>query len=183
MAALLILLAACRKVPSKAITDGKLDINKYISSLSDKRTAHLKDKTKLLLHPLKDAIALYGDNYEFICEGSYAEVVFPKAQCSFEVYIGPEFEKYSGINLDEYNVTEYLAFAQIHKVVFNQKGTAMTDGISIGMSAAEISEKFNESDCLDFNTSFNRKIVKPLSNPFIMKRKYINSKEQNYNGS
>lgn len=158
----LLLLVSCNKAPLKAVVDGQLSVDKYISNLSDKSTAHLKDQTDLLLHPLKDAIALYGEDYEFICEGSYAEVKFPKAKCSFEVYIGEEFEKYNNTTtFNDCDSIEHLAFAQIEKVVFNQNGTTMTDGILIGMSEKEISEELNvegisysESSCW-INTEYD----------------------------
>lgn len=142
IAVVFFLLTSCSKVPSSAVVDGILDIEKYISSLSDRKTAPFEKQAGLLMHPLKDAIALYGDDYEFICEGSYAELDFNKANCSFEVYIGAEYEKYIGnVDVNDYDIMEHLAFAQVEKVVFNKKGMALTDGITIGMSAQEISEE------------------------------------------
>lgn len=142
IAVVLILLTSCSKAPRSAVVDGILDIEKYISSLPARKTATFEKQADLLMHPLKDAIALYGNDYEFICEGSYAELDFKKAGCSFEVHIGAEYEKYIGnVNIDDYNIMEHLAFAQIEKVVFSDKGTTLTDRITIGMSAQEISEK------------------------------------------
>ena len=144
MLALTLFLVSCKDSKNELLdSSGMLDINKYISSLSTEETTSIKEQTDLLLHPLKDAIEQNGDNYEFVCEGSYAEVKFPKVKCSFEIYIGEKFNGYSNIDIDDYDVMEHLAFAQIEKVIFYGKGKSLTDGILIGMSSREISEKLN----------------------------------------
>ena len=152
---LCLLLVSCKAEQDKPIdpVNETLDINKYVLSLSDEKTAPFKEQTDLLLHPLKDAIELYGDDYEFICNGSYAELHFVKAKCSFEVYAGTEFENYSNAaDLDGHDIMEYLAFAGIEKVVLNDEGKVLTDGISIGMSVREISEILNVTG-IDYRNS------------------------------
>lgn len=141
-----LLLASCKNGKDNILESNKgmLNINKYISSLSSEKIAPLKEQTDLLLHPLKDAIALCGDDYEFLCEGSYAELHFNKAKCSFEVYVGERFEDYdNNIDFDDCGTMEHLVFSKIEKVVLNDKGKILTDGISIGMSVREISEILN----------------------------------------
>lgn len=55
-------------------------------------------KTNLLLHPIKDAVKLYGDDYNFSWEGVYVTFKFADAGCSFEAYVGTEFEQYDWYN-------------------------------------------------------------------------------------
>jgi len=157
MALSLLLLASCSKdensVQHPAFNGGMLTIEEYMSSLSDERTEHLKSQTDLLLHPLKDAIELYGDDYELSWEGNYVKLKYAKAKCSFEAYVGAEFENYdwhnNHIDFDDCDVMEYLSFAVIEKVIFDGDGITLTDDISIGMSAYQISEKLGV-DSVDY---------------------------------
>ena len=51
-----------------------LNIEEYVSTLSDEKTTHLKSQTNLLLHPLKEAFELYGNDYEFSWHGNYVKI-------------------------------------------------------------------------------------------------------------
>ena len=86
--ALVLLLTSCNgKEEYLDPESGMCDINRYISSLSAKEIASFQDETSLLLHPVTDAIKQYGNDYDFICDDSYAQVKFHKADCAFEIYI------------------------------------------------------------------------------------------------
>lgn len=144
----LLLLVSCKKEANDTIT-GKtevLNIEEYVSSLPAKKLSPLKTQINLLMHPLKDAIELYGDDYEVSWEGSLVKLKFNKAKCSFEAYAA-EFEHYDWYNnyidFDDCDIMEYLSFAGIEKVVFDGEGMTLTDGITIGMSVRQISEKLN----------------------------------------
>ena len=126
-----------------------LNIEEYVSTLSDEKTTHLKSQTDLLLHPLKEAFELYGNDYEFSWHGNYVKIKFNQAKCSFEAYAGAEFEHYDGLNyidFDDCNIMEYVPYLRIERVIFDVEGKALTDGISVGMSVKQISEKLNVSN-------------------------------------
>ena len=143
----LFFLAACGSQPPVTINRGVITIEDYMSSLSDEKTKQLDSQTNLLLHPLNDAISIYGDDYEFSWEGNYVKLTYKEAKCSFVAYAGAEFEHYDWynnyINFEDCNIMEYLSFAVIERVIFDGVGVTLTDGISIGMSVSEISEKLN----------------------------------------
>ena len=125
--------------------EGMLSIENYMVSLTDKKISHLKETRKLLDHPFKDAIALYGDDYEIFWEGVYVTMQSKGAQCGFRTYVGLEFEEYSWddviTDFGNCDVMEYLSFREVERIIFDQKGFALTDGITIGMSVEEICHK------------------------------------------
>ena len=110
-----------------------LNIEEYVSTLSDEKTTHLKSQTNLLLHPLKEAFELYGNDYEFSWEGNYVKIKFNQAKCSFEAYAGAEFEHYDGFNnyidFNDCNIMEYVPYLRIERVIFDVEGKTLTDGI------------------------------------------------------
>ena len=149
---LLISITACEKndandAQTNIGNDKVISVGEYMSNLSAEKTAHIKQQIGLLLHPLKDAVTLYGDDYELSWEGNYVKLQFKRAKCSFEAYAGAEFEHYDWYNnyidFDDCNVMEYLSYATIERVILDGEGMMLTDGISIGMSARRISETLN----------------------------------------
>ena len=156
LASCLLLLSSCSKEEKIISNKEVLDVGEYMSSLSAEKVVHLETQTNLLLHPLKDAIELYGNDYELSWKGNYVKLKFNDAKCSFEAYIGAEFEHYDWYNnyvdYNDCNVMEYLSFAVIERVIFDGEGMPLTDGISIGMSARQISEKLNVSG-IDYRES------------------------------
>ena len=141
-----------------------LNVETYMSDLSVAKAVHLAPQTGILRHPLKTAIERYGDNYEFSWEGTYARFSFPDAKCSFEICVGAEFEEYDWYNnyidYNDCNIMEYLNFVPIENIIFDGDGIVLTDGIEIGMSAAEIAEKlgvaeFDYTKCSMKNSAYN----------------------------
>lgn len=143
-----------------------LNIEEYVSTLSDEKTTHLKSQTNLLLHPLKEAFELYGNDYEISWEGNYVKIKFNQAKCSFEAYAGVEFEHYDWFNnyidFNDCNIMEYVPYLRIEKVLFDVDGKTLTDGISVGMSVKQISEKLNVSG-IDYSKS-NEYIISEYDN-------------------
>ena len=121
LASCLLLLSSCSKEEKIISNKEVLDVGEYMSSLSAEKVVHLETRTNLLLHPLKDAIELYGNDYELSWKGNYVKLKFNDAKCSFEAYIGAEFEHYDWYNnyvdYNDCNVMEYLSFAVIERVI------------------------------------------------------------------
>lgn len=158
---ILLLVACSNETESGGVTNNNndqetLSIEEYISSLSDEKTTHLKSQTNLLLHPLKEAFELYGNDCEISWDGKYVKVKFDQAKCSFAAYAGVEFEHYDWFNnyidLGDCNIMEYVPYLRIEKVLFDVDGKTLTDGISVGMSVKQISEKLNVSG-IDYSES------------------------------
>ncbi len=156
---LILLLASCGEDKEDIIDTNKdtiITVNEYISYMSDEKTSDLQTKSDLLLHPLKDAIELYGNDYDFSWEGGYVMLKFGDAKCSFESCVGAAFEQYDWYNnyidINDCNVMEYLSFAAIDKVIFDGKDMTLTDGISIGMTADQIAEELGVTS-IDYSNS------------------------------
>ena len=130
-----------KETQSPPFDGGTISIEDYMASLSEEKTEHLKEQTSLLMHPLKDAIEIYGEDYEFTWEGVYVTLTYPEEGCSFEVYVGAEFEAYP--DYENCNVMEYLSFAAIERVMFDGEGKTLTDGIAVGMTVEDITKILN----------------------------------------
>lgn len=145
----LVLLTSCNRGDNNSNKSEMkvLSVTEYVSNLSAEQTKGLSNQTNLLLHPLKDAVEVFGDDYNLSWEGNYVKLQFIKAKCSVEAYVGAEFEHYDWYNnyidYDDCNVMEYLSYAVIERVIFDSEGMVLTDGISIGMSSRQISETLN----------------------------------------
>ncbi len=128
-------------------TTAAVDVSEYMANLSEEKTAHLDAQTNLLLHPVQDAIDVYGDDYELTWEDVYINVRFPGENFSLEACIGADLEDFyfdtENIDIEEYNLRELVPFLIIERIYFDGEGFCLTDGISIGMKVDEICEKLH----------------------------------------
>ena len=164
--AIILLIASLLVLPScddeqasakaKAKAKRRITVTEYVSGLTTKKIAPLQEKLDLLMHPLKDAVALYGDNYILTWDGVYITLDFLDADCSVEAYVGAEFEEYDWYNnfidINDCNVMEYLSYIPIERVILKEEGTLLTDGITVGMSAKNIAKKLKVSS-IDYQDS------------------------------
>lgn len=111
----LILLAACNRAGSAAIEG----IGKGVPGFAT------GEKEALLLHPLKDAVAMYGEDFVLTWEGDLVKLSYEKENCTFVAYVGAEFETYDyynrPIDINDCDVMEYLNHVVIRKVIASDK--------------------------------------------------------------
>ena len=145
----LVLISCGGSSGSSSKSTDPINVTDYMDKLSAKKTSHLKNQASLLMHPLQDAIELYGDDYEITLEGSYLSVYFEQANCSFEVHVGNAFEDYDWhsdyFDINDCSLKEYLPYFVIEKVILDGDGLKLTDGIQVGMSVDQISKKLKAS--------------------------------------